>query len=115
MARTSAAKILGWGEPPAPEPTGWDAIRIELISRPGQWANIGEFSAATGRKIGSERFTAGDGFEVRAVPTATGRVDVWVRHGSDDLHNAETAETIETRADADAPKGSRTVKRGGVV
>lgn len=81
MARTTAARITDWGTPPEPEPTGWDAIRAELAKRPGEWANIGEYSTASARKISKERVPESEGYETRIVPApnAEGRSIVWVR------------------------------------
>ena len=83
MARTPNVKIQDWGTPPEPEPTGWDAVAIELGKRPGEWANVGEMTAATARKVHTERLTAADGFEFRTVPVNgdARRVDVWIRKG----------------------------------
>jgi hypothetical protein len=131
MARTSNAKILEWGTPPEPEPTGWDAIRIELGKRPGEWANIGEFTTATARKLASERFRSADGYEVRTAPTKTdNRVAVWVRFteieirtGDPEAVAALVAERLATGAPvtaadidaAPAPKTTGRAKRGAVV
>lgn len=121
MARTSSAKITEWGTPPAPEPTGWDAIRIELESRPGEWANIGDFSAATGRKIGSDRFPNSAGFETRLVASKEGRVNVWVRAlapaADGDAADAD-AEIVEERSaedDAASTIKAPRARRGAVV
>jgi len=104
MARTSNAKILEWGTPPEPEPTGWDAIRIELGNRPGEWANIGEFTTATARKLAAERFRRADGYDVRTAPGKTdNRVAVWVRFGA-----ADDDAAVETRDAAAAPIGAET-------
>ena len=115
MARTSNAKILEWGTPPEPEPTGWDAIVIELGKRPGEWANIGDFSAATARKIGSERFPTHAGYETRPVLGKDGKTAVWVRFTGTDAGAVETRSADDAAPDADAPAKPRTVKRGSVV
>lgn len=124
MARETGAKIVEWGTPPEPEPTGWDAIRIELGKRPGEWAKIGTFSAATARKIGNDRFPASEGFETRAVAGADGKSAVWIRYAlpERDPNSAATdaaavAKTLagETWEPSDASAKPRTTKRGSVV
>jgi hypothetical protein len=101
MPRTSAATITAWGTPPEPKPTGWDAIRAELATRPGEWANLGDYSAASARKIAKDRFPDAEGFETRTVPAegVEGRSNIWVRFGGD----AAAASTPTTAEDADAP------------
>ena len=81
MARTPNVRIVEWGTPPEAEPTGWEAVAIELDRKPGKWASLGEFSNATARKIMSERLPAENGFETRTVPSksADNRVVVWAR------------------------------------
>lgn len=119
MARTPNVKIVEWGTPPelpTPEPTGWDAVAVQLKAKPGEWANVGEFSPATARKVGAERLTTDAGYELRAVPTDDPRrVTVWVRAGYGEV---ETRDADEPGAvvDLDAPTAKRaTVKRGAVV
>ena len=81
MARTTAAQITEWGTPPEPKPTGWDAIKIELGKRPGEWANVGDYSTASAKKIAAERVPAAEGYETRVVPSEStaGRSNLWVR------------------------------------
>jgi len=91
MPRTSTAKILAWGTPPEPEPTGWDAIRIELDKKIGEWANVGEFTSASARKSAAEGVPSADGYETRTAPAKTeGRVVLWVRK----MGPIESADTI---------------------
>lgn len=117
MARTPNVKIVEWGTPPEPEPTGWDAVAAELGKKPGKWANVGEMSPATARKVAAERLTADAGYEVRTVATKDDRkVGVWVRA-------VDPADAVETRAPepeavaetVDATKPRATVKRGSVL
>ena len=81
MARTPSVKIVSWGTPPEPEPTGWDAIAQALDAKPGQWANLGEFSVVTGRKVQNDCLPASAGYEHRIIPSKTDerRVTVWAR------------------------------------
>lgn len=105
MPRMSTAKIVEWGTPPEPTPTGWDAVRIELDSKPGEWANVGEFTAASARKIAAERVPNGDGYESRSVASKTeGRVNLWVR---------KLAADAPADADADAATVIGASKRAG--
>lgn len=107
MPRTSTATIAGWGTPPEPKPTGWDAIRAELATRPSEWANLGDYSTASARKIAKDRFPDAEGYETRIVASdaAEGRSDIWVRFGSETPTDAAPTEPAERK----------TVKRGGVV
>lgn len=103
MPRTSAATITEWGTPPEPKPTGWDAIRAELATRPGQWANLGDYTNASARKIAKERFPDAEGFETRVVAAdADGRSNLWVRLGGDDAKASAPADN------APADKATRT-------
>lgn len=115
MARTSSAKIVSWGEPPAPEPTGWDAINIELAKRPGEWANLGDFSSATARKIVRERFPDTAGYESRTVAGKDGKTAVWVRYLNPADADAAPAADAAPDTATDAKAKPRTATRGGVV
>jgi hypothetical protein len=108
MPRTSAATITAWGTPPEPKPTGWDAIRSELATRPGEWANLGDYSAASARKIAKERFPDAEGYETRTVATegVEGRSNIWVRFGG-----ADAAAATETAAPADAETGKPSARK----
>ena len=115
MARQATAKIVAWGTPPEPKPTGWDAVRLELIAKPGEWANVGEFSSGSARKVANDRVPASQGFETRIVPSEAteGRMDLWVRY-TDGTANAD-AEASAPDASAESATPRKTVKRGGVV
>ena len=103
MPRTSTAKILAWGTPPEPEPTGWDAIRIELDKKIGEWANVGEFTSASARKIAAERVPSSDGYETRTAPAKTeGRVDLWVRKLGE-IESTEAVGPAPTKRGAKTP------------
>lgn len=107
MPRTSSATITAWGTPPEPKPTGWDAIRAELAGRPGQWANLGDYSTASARKIAKDRFPASEGFETRTVAAdgVEGRSVVWVRF---DAAAADAAPADAAPAEnADTPKSRK--------
>ena len=125
MARTTSARIIEWGTPPEPEPTGWDAVRIELGRKPGEWANVGEYNAGSARRIAAEKLPA-DAYETRLVPVkgTPSRVQVWVRAhepatptAADDAAAAIVADAMQAAiAETDAPaKATRTAKRGAVV
>jgi hypothetical protein len=96
MPRTSTATISAWGTPPEPKPTGWDAIRAELAERPGEWANLGDYSTASARKIAKDRFPAAEGYETRtlAADDAEGRSVIWVRF--DPKADAAAVESVAT-------------------
>lgn len=80
MSRSSNARIVEWGTPPEPEPTGWDAVAAELEAKAGEWASLGEYVTASARKVTRERFPASAGFESRYAPATTdGKVVLWVR------------------------------------
>jgi hypothetical protein len=125
MARTPNVKIIEWGTPPEPEPTGWDAVAAELQRKPEKWANVGEMSPATARKIAAERLTPDAGYEVRAVATKDDRkVAVWIRYAAPsgdvetraDIPQTDAPTAAATVVDLDAKPAPRaTVKRGGVV
>lgn len=128
MARTPNVKIIEWGTPPEPEPTGWDAVAAELTRKPGKWANVGEMSPATARKISIDRLPEPT-FEVRAVPTKDAtKVAVWVRavaqsgevetRATDDVEAESVSpepRSVDLNAPATATPKRATVKRGGVV
>lgn len=115
MPRTSSAKITAWGTPPEPQPTGWDAVKIELGKRPGEWANVGEYSPGSARKIASEKVPNGEGFESRIVPSekSDGRVDLWVRVTGPDQKAADAvdAKVAELAAQDSSAKARVQAKR----
>lgn len=115
MARTSNAKIVSWGEPPAPEPSGWDAIVVELGKRPGEWANLGDYSASTARKIVRERFPEDAGYESRVVAGKDGKSAVWVRFTNPAELDPAVRGPEAFVSEPAKPTTAKTVKRGGVV
>jgi len=130
MARTPNVKILEWGTPPEPEPTGWDAVAAELRRKPGQWANVGAMSASTARKIAAERLTPDAGYELRPVAGKDGQLAVWIRwmEPTAVIETRDPEPTVETRDDVaavreltrtvhagDAEPKRATVKRGNIL
>lgn len=94
MARTPNVKIQEWGTPPEPQPTGWDAVRSELDKKPGKWANVGEMTAATARRVMTDRLPAADGYESTTAPgTDERRVVLWVRKRETETTEATKPET----------------------